>query len=97
MLNSILLRTELELDKIVAKNPEYKGMATTLTYLHLSPEGAIIAWAGDSRVYHIRDGKILFKTEDHSLVNQLVQAGQITEEEAAHHPQKNVILRAVIG
>lgn len=97
ILNSILQRTEKELDRIVAEHPDYKGMATTLTYLHLSPKGAVIAWAGDSRVYHIRNGKILFKTEDHSLVNQLVKAGQITEEEAIHHPQKNVILRAVSG
>ena len=96
-LSQILKETEGQLDKIVAQNPDFQGMATTLTYLFLSAHGAVIAWAGDSRVYHIREGKLLYKTEDHSLVNQLVKARQITEEEAASHPKKNVILRAVSG
>ena len=70
-------------------------MATTLTLLVLMPEKAFIGWCGDSRVYHIRNGEILYKTEDHSLVNSLVKNGEITQEEARHHSKRNVILKAI--
>jgi len=78
-----------------------KKMGTTLTFLKLHAGGATIAHMGDSRVYHIRPGKdagstrILHKTSDHSLVNDLVRAGELTEEEARHSRQKNVITRAM--
>jgi len=75
--------------------PDCSGMASTMTFLSLNSNGAIIAWVGDSRVYHIRNGKILFKTKDHSLVNYLVDIGEIKPEEAENHPKKNHILRAV--
>jgi len=48
-------------------------MATTICMLVLSPGKAFIGWCGDSRVYHIRKGRILFRTEDHSLVNNLIK------------------------
>jgi protein phosphatase len=70
-------------------------MATTLTLLHLHPQGATIAHIGDSRVYQIRDGQIVFKTHDHSWVNELVSQGVITPEQAQNHPQRNVIARAI--
>ena len=76
-------------------------MGTTLTLLKLHKDGATIAHIGDSRVYHIRPGKteketeILFMTEDHSLVNSLVKAGEITKEEARHSKQRNIITRAM--
>jgi protein phosphatase len=70
-------------------------MATTFTLLVLGRDKAFIAWCGDSRVYHIRNGSILFRTADHSLVSSLVRSGELTEEEAREHPQKNVILKAV--
>ena len=77
-----------------------KKMGTTMTFLLLHEEGATIAHIGDSRVYHIRPktGKkddLVFCTRDHSLVNDLIKIGEITEEEALHHPQKNVITRAM--
>jgi protein phosphatase len=79
-----------------AENRELStDMATTFSLLALFEEKAFIAWCGDSRVYHIRDGEILYKTADHSLVGTLVKSGEITEEEALAHPQKNIILRAV--
>ena len=70
-------------------------MATTFSLLVFINGKAFISWCGDSRVYHIRKGEILFKTEDHSLVNTLVKNGEITEEEALSHPQKNIILKAI--
>ena len=78
-----------------------KKMGTTMTLLKLFKKGACVAHMGDSRVYHIRPGKtaddtkILFRTEDHSLVNDLVRIGELTPEEAAHSKQKNVITRAM--
>ncbi len=81
------------------EHPDCAGMASTLTLLHLNDEQniATLAWVGDSRIYHIRAGEILFETEDHSLVNELIKRGEISAEEAKVHPQRNVILRAISG
>lgn len=78
-----------------------KKMGTTLALLRLYGEGAFIAHIGDSRVYHIRPGKtgkdteILHETSDHSLVNELIKAGELTREEARNSKQKNIITRAM--
>lgn len=78
-----------------------KKMGTTMTFLKLHSHGCTIAHMGDSRVYHIRPGKnasdtrILFQTKDHSLVNDLIAIGELTEEEAKNSRQKNVITRAM--
>lgn len=82
-------------------NGSVKKMGTTLALLKFHTAGATIAHIGDSRVYHIRPGKteketeILFMTEDHSLVNSLVKAGEMTREEARHSKQRNIITRAM--
>lgn len=79
----------------------FKKMGTTLAFLKLHVEGATIAHIGDSRVYHIRPGKdtedtnILFQTQDHSLVNDLIKIGELTPEDAKNSRQKNVITRAM--
>lgn len=75
--------------------PSLKGMGTTLTALLISKQSAIIAHVGDSRVYQLRNRKKVFRTNDHSMVFQLVQQGFISEEEARNHPQSNVILAAL--
>ncbi len=78
-----------------------KKMGTTMTLLKLYNGGCYIAHMGDSRVYQIRPGKtagdtkIIFRTEDHSLVNDLVKIGELTPEEARHSNRKNVITRAM--
>lgn len=82
-------------------NGNEKKMGSTLTFLKFHSQGCTIAHIGDSRVYHIRPGvdadetEILFQTTDHSLVNDLVKIGELTEEEAKHSPQKNIITRAM--
>jgi len=88
-----------ELDK-KDKSSEYSSkMGTTLTFLHLNEKEVLMAHIGDSRIYHIRtqNGKaeIIYKTSDHSLVNELVRAEVISAEEAKNHPKKNVITRAM--
>jgi len=80
--------TEICFDEYLMENPSSKGMATTLSMLYIAPNGVFIAHAGDCRVYHIRNGKILYQTEDHSLVNSLVKTGRIQPAEAENHPQK---------
>ena len=78
-----------------------KKMGTTMTFLKFHNKGCTIAHMGDSRVYHIRPGKgrdetkILFKTNDHSLVNDLIKVGELTQEEAKLSKQKNIITRAM--
>lgn len=79
----------------IEKNPTARDMSTTLTLAYLNPASVTVAWCGDSRIYQLRNGEVVFQSTDHSLVNQLLKAGGITEAEAQHHPQKNMILRAI--
>ncbi len=89
--------TETRFDDYIKENPEAKGMATTLCLIFLSPNGIFLTHAGDSRIYQEREGKIIFRTEDHSLVNSWIKSGMINEEDAKTHPRKNVIYRAIQG
>jgi PPM family protein phosphatase len=91
----ILQQAKRELVTYARANGLNNDMATTIVLLVMMRGKAFIGWCGDSRVYHVRKGKIVFKTEDHSLVNNLVKKGELTEEEAKRHPKKNVILKAV--
>ena len=74
---------------------EYQGMGTTCLALLVDNGNAFLAHVGDSRAYLIREGKIEQITEDHSLVNERVRAGLITEEEAKNHKLKNIITRSL--
>jgi PPM family protein phosphatase len=65
-----------------------------VSVLLLPPEGAV-AWVGDSRVYMSDSGGLRQLTKDHSLVQRLIEIGQITPEEARHHEHKNVITRSL--
>jgi protein phosphatase len=97
IVNSIVGEAEVEIDNYVHHNPYSRGMATTLTFLHFHTEGVTVAHAGDSRIYQVRNGAIIHQTEDHSFVNELVRGGHITKEDAAKHPKRNVITRAIQG
>lgn len=77
------------------REPEYQGMGATFTGVGITPEGVDLVQVGDSRTYLIRNAKIYQLTKDQSLVQQLIDSGQITEEEAEHHALKNVILQAL--
>ncbi len=87
----------IKMQQYAAIHPEAENMSTTLTLAAIQPDGVWVAWCGDSRVYHIRAGKVLWHTRDHSLVQQLVDSGEITEQEALRHPRKNIILRSLNG
>lgn len=87
------------MDSYILANPLSKGMGSTMSLLYLQHKhyvsSAIVAHIGDSRVYHVRDGKILWQSKDHKWVNEMVKKGILTPEEAAEHPKRNVINRVV--
>ncbi len=74
---------------------QHKGMGATFTGVGITPEAVDLVQVGDSRVYLIRNAKIYQITKDQSLVQQLIDAGQIQPEEADTHALKNVILQAL--
>ncbi|MEP6788556.1 MAG: protein phosphatase 2C domain-containing protein, partial [Acidobacteriota bacterium] len=76
-------------------DPQFQGMGATFTGLGLTPAAADIIQVGDSRAYLVRKGNIYQVTKDQSLVQQLIDAQQITPEEAETHTLKNVILQAL--
>lgn len=77
-------------------DPKCRGMGTTFVGMSFTDEGkAIVAHAGDSRAYLFRKGELKRITIDHSLVEEYVRMGRLTEEEAKNFPQKNIILRAL--
>lgn len=88
---------ETENQKIyeLGQTDEYKGMGTTLEAVVVIDQQMIYAHIGDSRIGLIRDGEYIQLTSDHSLVGALVRAGQLTEEEARRHPQKNIITQSI--
>ena len=77
------------------ENSELKGMGTTLEICLIYNNKVYIGHVGDSRVYRIRKQFIRKLTQDHSYVQKLVKEGTITNEQAAHHPQKNMLMKAL--
>ena len=80
-------RTRTERDKL--------GMGSTVSALLLSETRFIVGHVGDSRIYLVRDGRMSQLTKDHSLVQEQVDAGLLTPEQARRHPQSNVITRCI--
>jgi len=76
-------------------DPQFQGMGATFTGLGVTSRGVDVIQVGDSRAYLVRDGKIYQITKDQSLVQQLIDAQQISAEEAETHTLKNVILQAL--
>src|SRR2546430_5694345 len=89
-------RANSSIHQMAADNPRFSMMATTVVALHLEGNRATIGHVGDSRLYRVApDGNIHRETEDHSIVEEEVRAGRMTPEQAANHPSKNVISRAL--
>jgi protein phosphatase len=70
-------------------------MGTTVVSALLDGSIGLIGHIGDSRAYRLRAGRLELLTEDHTLVNELTKSGQLSPEEAAHHPRRNVLTRAL--
>lgn len=77
------------------KDRSMEGMGTTVTAILNAPHGLVLAHVGDSRIYRVRKGEITQMTRDHSLLNHLIDKGEIKPEDAANFANKNVILRAI--
>ncbi|MEO6858061.1 MAG: Stp1/IreP family PP2C-type Ser/Thr phosphatase [Solirubrobacteraceae bacterium] len=74
---------------------ERAGMGTTLTAVYVDDAELAVAHVGDSRAYLFRDGQLGRLTQDHTLVEELKRRGKLTEEQAAEHPQRSIITRAL--
>ncbi|MEQ3554055.1 PP2C family serine/threonine-protein phosphatase [Pseudonocardia nematodicida] len=94
-LNSVLADATDRLGQRASDDPETRGMGTTVVSLLLTGEQLALAHIGDSRIYRLRAGELDQLTHDHTMVQQLVDQGQITPEEAAHHPRRSVLMRAL--
>lgn len=77
------------------KDDSLHGMGTTCTLVLIDAHRAHLAHVGDSRAYLLRDGDLSRLSEDHTLVGRMVREGQLTEEEAAKHPQRSMITRSL--
>mgnify|MGYP000866560616 CR=1 FL=1 len=82
---------------VISSEPANQGMGTTITGLAWMGERMAVVHVGDSRAYRLRDGVLDQITKDHTYVQSLVDAGEITAEEATRHPRRNLLNRAVDG
>ncbi len=89
-------RANSSIHQMAQEHARFAMMATTIVALHIKDSVATIGHVGDSRLYALTpSGQLLRETEDHSVVEEEVRAGRMTREQAAHHPSKNVISRAL--
>ena len=95
MLKMAVANAHQALEDKVKDNPSLIGMGATFVAVLLNSQSALIAHAGDSRFYRLHGKKCLFRTQDHSLVAELVRKKVMTEEDARRSPQSNVITRGL--
>lgn len=89
-------RANASIHRMAQEHPKLSSMATTVVALHLDGHTATIGHVGDSRLYRLTpDGELHRETKDHSVVEEEVRAGRMTREQAANHPSRNVISRAL--
>ena len=77
------------------QDDEFEGMGTTLTAAVSTSNGEVVVNIGDSRLYHVANSKITQVTRDHSVVEDMIEKGEITRNEARRHPSRNLITRAL--
>ncbi|HEV7987922.1 MAG TPA: Stp1/IreP family PP2C-type Ser/Thr phosphatase, partial [Candidatus Binataceae bacterium] len=95
MLTAALEEANSKIIEYVGSHPESRGMGSTGVCAIVTPADAAVAWVGDSRAYVLEGATLRQVTKDHSLVQRLVEIGQITAEEAHTHEHKNVITRSL--
>jgi len=95
VMRAAFARANDEIRKLAERDPQLRGMGTTLAALWLHGDEALVAHAGDSRLYLFRSGALHALTMDHSLVGERVARGELTNEQARIHPSRHVITRAV--
>lgn len=83
-------------DQLFAQNTEHQRLVgSTIAMVQASNNECICLWAGDSRIYRLRHGQLEQVSVDHSYVQELINQGELSAEDAAHHKNKNVITRAI--
>ena len=95
MIESAVVLANLDITDESANNSELEGLGTTAVVAVVTQSVCVVANVGDSRCYHIHNGEISQVTKDHSLVQEMVDAGLISAQDAANHPRKNIITRAL--
>lgn len=95
VLSAALEEANRKIIEYQAAHPESRGMGSTAVSALIIPPDAAVAWVGDSRAYVCEPSGLRQVTRDHSLVQRLIEIGQITPEEARHHEHKNVITRSL--
>ena len=95
LLDSAITAANIEVYDMADSQRDLRGMGTTVVCAIVRQDTAYIAHAGDSRAYIAGDDEVKQITTDHSMVQDLIDRGKITAEEAEHHPNKNIITRAV--
>ncbi len=95
ILKKAVMKSNAAISRMANENPEYRGMGTTATLMHVYSGRAYYAHVGDSRLYRLKNNWLEQITQDHSYVESLVRRGEITEAEARVHPMKNILTQAV--
>jgi protein phosphatase len=94
-LTEVIAEANGRIHDMARSDEQLQGMGTTVTAAWVGDTDVSIAHVGDSRAYLYRDGSLQLLTQDHSLVNELVIRGKLTEQQAAEHPQRSIITRAL--
>lgn len=95
VVESAVVHANIDVLDTASKNDDLHGMGTTVVIAVFYNDKCIVANVGDSRCYIVHNNEIKQLTKDHSLVQEMVDAGYITADEALHHPRKNIITRAL--
>ncbi len=95
LLHQAISQANQRIYELSNSNLEYRGMGTTLVVAVVYEKQFIIAHIGDSRAYLFQESRITQLTVDHSLVSELIKSGQISPDEAEHHPRKHILTRAL--
>jgi protein phosphatase len=94
-LASLIQEANARIHAQARSDAQHAGMGTTTTAAYLTGDTVVVAHVGDSRCYLLRDDDLIRLTRDHSLVDELIRRGKLTEEQAESHPQRSVITRAL--
>lgn len=95
-MNEVVVKADAKIKDVSKKRPETRGMGTTIVIAWLYNENFYVSWCGDSRAYVYNPEHGLHRlTKDHSYVQQLVDAGKLTEDEAFDFPESNIITRCL--
>jgi PPM family protein phosphatase len=96
---SLLKKTFIEVNQFIfrkgSEDENLHGMGTTLCALFFQKQYAVLAHVGDSRIYLLRDSKLQQLTEDHSLVNEMVSVGAMSQQEAENFPYRHILTKAI--